>query len=238
MHENLVIFDCDGVLVDSEFIASRIFSEALSHYGYQISSEECLKRFTGVDENTCREIIMKETGLPIPEDYWALQKSKLLSAFESDLKPLLDPILNILNTFKISRCVASNSSRSHVLHSLKITDQLKYFSDNSIFNASQVAKPKPAADLFLFAAKEMGVKPENCVVIEDSSIGAEAAVAAGMQVILFVGGGNAQFDWYQTQMAKHQKPMVSTCHELLYEIQQAFQSDFCQFIRERNIALV
>lgn len=238
MQENLVIFDCDGVLVDSEFIASKVFSEALSSYGYHITTEECIKRFTGIDDQTCREIIMKESGIFIPDDYWEQQYSRLKKAYETELTPLLQPILNILNTFKISRCIASNASRDHVLNCLEITDQLGYFSENFIFTSSQVTRPKPSPDLFLFAAKEMGVKPEKCIVIEDSSIGAEAAIDAGMDVLLFAGASHAKFDWYQNQIAKHQKPVVTTCHELLYEIQQAAKSDFCQLIRESKVALV
>ena len=87
MSENLVIFDCDGVLVDSEFVSSRIFSEALSGYGYQISVEESIRRFTGVNEHNCRQIIMKESGIDIPIDYWTLQQPLLRKAYETELIP-------------------------------------------------------------------------------------------------------------------------------------------------------
>jgi len=224
MAENLIIFDCDGVLVDSEFISSRIFSEALSGYGYRISKEECIRRFTGVNEHARRDVIMKESGLNIPENYWDLQQSVLFKAYENDLKPLLQPVLEILNILKIPRCVASNSSRKHVVHCLKSTKQIEYFTDRSIFTSHQVSKAKPAPDLFLFAAREMGVKPENCIVIEDSSTGADAAIAAGMQVMMFLGGNHARFDWYRTQVAIHNKPMLSTWHEVACAIQQAIKA--------------
>ena len=159
MTENLVIFDCDGVLVDSEFIASRVFSEALLRYGYTISTEECIRRFTGLNEDTCREIIMKESGLNIPVDYWTLEQPNLLKAYETELTPLVQPVLEILDTLKIPLCVASNSSRSYVLYCLECTKQLRYFSDKSIFTSQQVPRPKPAPDLFLLAAKEMGARP-------------------------------------------------------------------------------
>jgi beta-phosphoglucomutase-like phosphatase (HAD superfamily) len=82
----------------------------------------------------------------------------------------------------------------------------------------QVSKPKPAPDLFLFAAKNMGVQPENCIVIEDSLIGAQAAIAAGMKVMMFLGGSHARFDWYKDQFSIHDVPMLSSCEELSHAI--------------------
>lgn len=221
MSENLVIFDCDGVLVDSEFISSKIFAEALTGYGYPISVEECIRRYTGVNEHLCREQIMQESGIKLPADYWALQQPNLQKAYERELTPLMQPVLEILDLLKIPLCVASNSSRNHVVHCLEFTKQLGYFNDSTIFTSQQVQKAKPAPDLFLFAAKQMGVKPENCIVVEDSSTGAHAAIAAGMQVLMFLGGSHARFHWYRNQVAKHDKPMLSTCHELSQAIQQA-----------------
>ena len=223
MAENLVIFDCDGVLVDSEFLSCSFFSEVLSSYGYQISVEECIRRFTGVNEHTCRQIIMEESGIDIPTDFWALQQPNLLKAYEKELIPLLEPVLEILDHLEIPRCVASNSSRNNVIYCLQCTKQLKYFTDRSIFTSQQVPKAKPVPDLFLFAAQEMGFKPENCIVVEDSSAGANAAIAAGMQVLMFVGGNHARFNWYRSQVAVHGKPLVPTCHELCFALQRLIQ---------------
>lgn len=223
MADNLVIFDCDGVLVDSEYVTSRIFAETLTAYGYPISIEDSIIRFTGINEHQCRHLIMHESGIDIPEDYWALQQSKLSKVYESDLKPLLQSVLETIDRLQIPKCVASNSARKHVVQCLEFTDQKKFFSNNSIFTSQQVPRPKPAPDLFLFAAREMGVKPENCIVIEDSSTGAQAAIAAGMQVLLFVGGGHAKFDWYQSLVSIHNKPMLSTSLDLSNAILQAMQ---------------
>ncbi len=220
MLEKLVIFDCDGVLVDSEFLSCRFFAEVLAIYGYQISVEECIRRFTGVNEHHCRQIIMEESGVDIPADFWVLQQPSLLKAYETELSPLLEPTLEILDHLEIPRCVASNSSRCNVIHCLQFTKQLKYFTDRSIFTSQQVPKAKPAPDLFLFAAQEMGVKPENCIVVEDSSAGAHAAIAAGMQVLMFVGGSHAGFNWYRDQVAVHGKPLLPTCYELSCALQQ------------------
>jgi HAD superfamily hydrolase (TIGR01509 family) len=214
MADKLVIFDCDGVLVDSEYMASKMFVKALSEYGYHISLEECIRRFTGVNEQVCRQMIIEETGFDIPEDYWAKAQKSLLKAYETDLVSLMQPVLKMLQLHNIPRCVASNSSREHVLHCLKFTDQLHYFTEDSIFNSKQVAKPKPAPDLFLFAARQMGFFCENCIVVEDSVIGAEAALAAGMEVLLFLGGKHAAFESYQSKVAVYDKPMFSSCKEL------------------------
>lgn len=221
MSKNLIIFDCDGVLVDSEAISSRVFCEAVLQYGYLISVEESIRKFSGMDEDSCRLLIRKESGIDMPTDYWDLQQPALLKAYETELVALMEPVLEILKGLNISRCVASNSSRSYVVHCLESTGLLGYFTDRSIFTFEQVAKAKPAPDLFLLAAKEMGVSPENCIVIEDSSVGAEAAIAAGMQVLMFVGGSHARSDSYRTRLAMYNKPILSSCQELLVAIFQA-----------------
>lgn len=219
MSKNLVIFDCDGVLVDSEFLASKVFSEVLTGYGYEISLEDCIRKFTGLDEHACRQVVLVESGISLPSDYWALHEPGLLKVFETELTHLVEPVLKLLDILKIPRCIASNNVRSNIIHSLELTNQMKYFSEKSIFTSQQVAKPKPAPDLFLFAANEMRVRPENCIVVEDSSAGARAAIAAGMQVLMFVGGSHARFEWYKERVSVHNKPMLSTPHELEDAIQ-------------------
>ena len=212
--KQLVIFDCDGVLVDSEYLANKVFTRALLNYGHSISIEDSIKRFTGVHEDRCREILMEEAKLDIPEDYWALEQANLLKTFELELTPLLNPFLEMLDELKIPKCVASNSSARHVLHCLELTETLKYFPKEAIFTSGLVAKPKPAPDLFLFAANQMGAHPNDCIVIEDSLAGAEAAKAAGMKVMIFLGGSHARFDWYQEQFTAHDAPLLSSLEEL------------------------
>lgn len=225
MSEKLVIFDCDGVLVDSEFVSSRVFSETLTSYGYPISTEESIRRFTGVNEHAARQIILKESAIDIPENYWTLQQPKLFKAFEAELKALIQPLLEALKAMNIVRCVASNSSRDHVIQCLSLTNQLAYFTDSSIFTSQQVSKGKPAPDLFLFAAKEMGFDPENCIVIEDSQAGIEAAIAAGMQVLAFTGGAHACLSSYRDKISAYGIPMVSNCKELLQAIKQLLTTE-------------
>ncbi len=219
MSEKLVIFDCDGVLVDSEFLANKVFVEAMSRYGYSISLEDSIRKFTGINEHTCREMILQEAGIDLPVDYWSSQLPVLQKAYQTALIPLLQPVLETLDQNKISRCVASNSARSHVVHCLEHTKQLKFFNKGAIFSAQQVAKPKPAPDLFLLAAKEMRVDPKNCLVIEDSLAGAQAAISAGMQVLMFLGGSHAQYSFYRNNVATLNRPMLTTCDELSEAIQ-------------------
>lgn len=224
--KQLIIFDCDGVLVDSEYLANKVFVKALLNYGYDISIEDSIKKFTGVHEHSCRDMLMEETQVDIPHDYWAREQPNLSRTFELELTPLLNPLLEMLDTLKIQRCVASNSSAKHVMECLGLTGTLKYFNKEAIFTAGQVTKPKPAPDLFLFAAKKMGVDPENCIVIEDSLAGAEAATAAGMNVMMFLGGSHARFDWYRDQFSTHK--VLSSCEELSHAIECSLKQGFTE----------
>ena len=222
MKKKLIIFDCDGVLVDSEYIINCIFSEALTSYGYQISTEESIKRFTGINEHDARQIILNESTADIPSNYWELQQPKLDKAYETKLNSLMQPVLEVLDLLQFPRCVASNSSRDHVKNCLKLSQQCNYFTEQTIFTSQQVKKPKPAPDLFLFAAHTMGFQPEDCIVVEDSSTGTQAALAAGMDVLIFLGGSHTRYDWYKNHFVKYNKPIVSSCQELLEKLKIHF----------------
>lgn len=221
--KQLIIFDCDGVLVDSEYLLNKVFAKALLNYGYQISIEDSIKRFTGVHQHTCREILMEEIQLDIPHDYWEREQANLSKTFSLELTALLNPLLEMLDELQIPKCVASNSAPHHVLQCLELTQTLKYFNKDAIFTSVQVSKPKPAPDLFLFAAKNMGVQPENCIVVEDSLAGAQAAAAAGMKVMMFLGGSHARFDWYKDQFSLHDVPLLSSCEELSHAIKNSLK---------------
>lgn len=220
MSEKLVIFDCDGVLIDGEPIVNKIFTKTLVGYGYPITEDECIRRFTGLNEQDCRNIVMQELGIYIPETYWEELKPVVFDAFRKGLPGLQHSLLDELSSNKIQRCVASNSSISYLHEVLELSDQRKYFADDAIFSAEQVAKPKPAPDLFLHAAHTMGYTPENCIVVEDSTTGAKAALAAGMQVLLFVGASHARHDWYRESLAVYNRPMCTSSDELCLRIQQ------------------
>lgn len=224
MMNKLVIFDCDGVLVDSEIISNRIDAEALTSFGYPITAEESIKRFTGLNAKAVRKIILNESGIDIPLDYLTSQQPIVMKAFETELSSLIKPVLESINEMKISRCVASSSPRNRVILCLELTEQFIYFNDQSIFTSQQVSNGKPAPDLFLFAANQMGFKTKDCIVIEDSAAGIEAAVSADMRVIAFLGGGHARHDWYQEKIQAYDVPIARNCNELLQVLENLLQT--------------
>lgn len=228
MMNKLVIFDCDGVLVDSEIIANRIDAEALTSIGYEITTEESIRRFTGLNAKTVRQMILNESGKEIPLEYLSSKQSILLKAFEMELLPLMKPILELIEEKKINRCVASSSPRDRVIRSLELTDQFMFFNEQSIFTSQQVSRGKPAPDLFLFAASQMKFSPRNCIVIEDSSAGIEAAIAAGMKVICYLGGSHAHFDWYQEKIEKYNVPIAKNCDDLLAILKSLLTCDYSE----------
>lgn len=213
--KKLVIFDCDGVLVDSEIISNRIDAEALTSMGYPITADESIRRFTGLNAKAVCQIILNESGIDIPLDYLIAQQPIVLKAFEAELVSLIKPVLEAIDKKKISRCVASSSQKNRVIRCLELTEQFMYFNDQSIFTSQQVSNGKPAPDLFLFAANQMGFNPEDCIVIEDSSAGIEAAISAGMDVIGFLGGGHAHHHWYQEKIHSYSVPIARNYNELL-----------------------
>lgn len=211
----LVIFDCDGVLVDSEILAHQGDIETLLAMGYPITLEESIKRFTGINENRFRQIIFEETGINIPDEFFEQRKHALLKTFKRHLNPLIEVVLLELYAKKINMCVASSSPRDRVTVALECTNQINFFLSSSIFVSQQVKKGKPAPDLFLLAADEMGYLPENCIVIEDSAAGIKAAISAGMDVIGFLGGSHAQYDWYAKNIKAFRVPVAKNSKELL-----------------------
>jgi HAD superfamily hydrolase (TIGR01509 family) len=213
--KNCIIFDCDGVLVDSEILAHQGDVETLLSMGYPITIEESIKRFTGVNDNSFRQIIFEEAGIVIPDDFFERRRKDLLKTFEADLKPLIETTLSFLSQKKINQCVASSSSRERVIRALELTGQHKFFSGSSIFTSQQVQRGKPAPDLFLFAADQMGYSHEECIVIEDSVPGINAAIAANMSVIGFLGGSHAQYDWYKNNIKSFNIPIAYNEQELL-----------------------
>jgi len=215
-----VIFDCDGVLVDSEIIAHNMGIKALAQFGCHISVEESIRLFTGVNDKTERKILLEEFGVDIPGQFFNDRQQATVDAFEIELNPLIKNILQVFQDQKIERCVASSSPRNRVLRALTLTNQLSFFHEDSIFTSQQVDKGKPAPDLFLYAAKKMGYFPQDCIVIEDSMAGIEAALTANMTVIGFLGGSHVQYEWYHQKIKNYGIPVVKNEEELLKILQQ------------------
>ncbi len=213
--KKLIIFDCDGVLVDSEIIAQRVGVEVLSEIGYSISVEESIKKFTGLNGAAERKIVYEESGITVSDDFFdQVRLPRTLDAFEQELEPLIMPVLEFVRERGFDRCVASSSERRRVKRSLSLTNQIQFFEEVNIFTAQLVKKPKPAPDLFLLAAKRMGYAPKDCLVIEDSISGVKAGLAANMSVIAFLGGTHAQYGWYQERMKAMNTPIAYNAAKL------------------------
>lgn len=210
-----MIFDCDGVLVDSEIIANRMDAEALTDLGYPLTTEESIRRFTGMNSESVRKLIIEESAIKLPDDFSIRQQQYICKAFETELKPLMQETLSKLAKYHFDKCVASSSPRSRVIHSLKLTNQHPFFEEEHIFTSEQVKLGKPAPDLFLWAAHNMRYDPQNCIVIEDSVSGVQAALAAKMNVIGFLGGTHAQYPWYQDKIRSFSIPIAHNAEDLL-----------------------
>lgn len=184
----LVIFDCDGVLIDSEVISGKVLIALLADLGVEIDFAYVQRNFIGRSFQKVAAEIADRFGLSLPHDFEATYRAKLLKAFETQLQPT-SGIVDLLSALNVKHCVATSSSPERVGRSLQITDLRRFFADN-VFTASLVKNGKPAPDLFLLAAKKMGVGPENCLVIEDSVPGIQAALNAQMSVYHYAGGSH------------------------------------------------
>ncbi|MDQ0393442.1 HAD-IA family hydrolase [Labrys monachus] len=186
---DLLICDCDGVLVDSEVLACRIDAEELAERGFQnYPLQEILKRFAGVSQTDMIKAIEAESGRTIGDDFAASVTRRVQEALKNDLLPLPDAA-QILAALPIRKCVASSSEPRKLDLALAVTGLTPYFRPH-VYSAILVKQGKPAPDLFLYVARDMGVTPDRCCVIEDSAAGVAAGIAAGMSVIGFTGGAH------------------------------------------------
>lgn len=190
MAHDLIIFDCDGVLIDSEVIACRTDAACLAEIGIMISAEEIMDRYVGISAAAMFADIELRHGRSLPADFAEIVGGCVAAAFETDLRPVPGVEL-VLQALSLRHCVASSSAPARLRHSLSLTGLLHYF-DPHIFSATQVARGKPAPDLFLFAAASMQAPPDACLVVEDSEAGVRAAVAAEMRAIGFTGGSHCR----------------------------------------------
>jgi HAD superfamily hydrolase (TIGR01509 family) len=183
----LLIFDCDGVLVDSESLACQVDADVLGELGLPYTADEIARQFVGKSMKDMIARIEADHGRALPGDFAERINRTLFARFETDLKPIAGVRKAILS-LPHPRCVASSSVPQRIALSLRVTGLADLF--DNIFSATQVARGKPAPDLFLLAAERMGARPDECLVIEDSPAGVQAAIAAGMRVIGFVGGSH------------------------------------------------
>jgi len=184
----LVIFDCDGVLVDSESLGCRTLIELAAECGVDIDLEEALHLFQGRKMSVCVDEIERRRGAPVPDSFVTTVRTRMADAFRRELKAI-DGVRSVLDAINLPYCVASSGPREKIQLSLELTGLLPLFADR-IFSAYEVGSWKPDPGLFLHAAKAMGAAPAACAVIEDSTPGVEAGIAAGMQVFAYTPAGD------------------------------------------------
>jgi HAD superfamily hydrolase (TIGR01509 family) len=185
---SLFIFDCDGVLIDSEVISARQLIEELKGYGVDMDMTFVSRHFLGRSYPVVLKEVRERWGVQLPDRFEADYRARLLAAFERDLK-VMPGVVETLHTLAIPYCLATSSSPERMRKSLEITGLTSLF-EGLTFTASEVARGKPAPDLFLHAAARMGADPAACIVLEDSLNGIRAGLAAGMQVWRFTGGSH------------------------------------------------
>jgi HAD superfamily hydrolase (TIGR01509 family) len=187
---SLIIFDCDGVLVDSEGIASRVTAKAMCELGLAISEAAALEAFKGLRMQTCLDMIRERLGRPLPPAFEAELRARTAAAFKDALLPVqgIEAALDRLDT---DYCVASSGPLDKIRLSLSLTGLLPRF-EGRIFSAYEVGSWKPEPGLFLHAAAAMGTAPAHTVVVEDSVVGARAGRAAGMRVLGYARGAEAR----------------------------------------------
>ena len=207
----LLIFDCDGVLVDSEPLACRVDEEVLGGLGFPITAEDIRRRYIGKSLKDMIAGIEAEHGRRLPEDFGVRLNATLLERFRSELQPIAG-VRDAVLALPARRCVASSSLPERIALSLMVTGLIDLFDHR--FSSAQVARGKPAPDLFLFAADRMGAPPQDCIVIEDSVYGVEAARAAGMRVIGFTGGGHCGPEHGDALQARGADAVIGTMGQL------------------------
>ena len=183
----LAIFDCDGVLVDSEPLTSRAMQRVLARYNLRLELDEIQARFHGVSNNQIHDTVLTHWGVQLPDDIVSLFEEGARIAVEDGLRaiPGVADAVRAVAASGMAVCVGSNGSPDAIAQRLKLTGLYDWF-EGRMFSAAMVAHGKPYPDVFLHAAETMGFPPSECVVIEDSDAGVQAALAAGMRVLAYV----------------------------------------------------
>ncbi|WP_446040041.1 HAD family hydrolase [Streptomyces sp. SID1121] len=187
MRYELVIFDNDGVLVDSEPLSNTILAGYLTELGHPTSYEDSLRDYMGAAVHRVHDLVKERTGQLLPAEFDDVLHARVFAAFERELQPV-DGVVELLGKLAadgVPYCVASSGSHERIRVGHRKTGLDRWFDDAVIFSAQDVGRGKPAPDLFLHAAARMGVAPDRCVVVEDSPLGVAAARAAGMEVYAF-----------------------------------------------------
>lgn len=209
MKVNSIVFDCDGVLIDSEIIANRIEVEVKTELGFPITLEEQLKKFVGLGMS--HPVVQAELQR-LPADYWQMVDDRVKIAYINELKAI-DGVVEILEQLSLPKCVASSSEPDWLAFKLKHTKLIHHF-PNAIFSGRMVKNSKPAPDLFLLALEKMGWDASGCLVVEDSVAGVEAGKAAGLTVCGFTGGAHIYPGHAERLIAAGADHMISNFSQL------------------------
>ena len=185
---DLVIFDCDGVLVDSEPISNRVLADLLTEIGLPTTLEQSLRLFLGKSWKDNFLIIQERLGRTPPQELYEIYTNRMYQAFEAELKPI-PGIESALDQISLKTCVAASGPHMKIRKTLGVTGLLPRF-ENHIFSADDVENGKPAPDLFLYACEKMGSKSSSSVVVEDALPGVKSAVSAGMTVLAYTPSGD------------------------------------------------
>ncbi|MGW2786882.1 HAD family hydrolase [Streptomyces populi] len=187
MRYDLIIFDNDGVLVDSEPISNTLLAAYLTELGHPTSYEDSLRDYMGSAMHRIHDLVLERTGRRLPDDFDDVFHARVFAAFERELKPVpgAGQVLEKLAADGVPYCVASSGSHERIRVGHRTTGLDRWFDEGRVFSSQDVGRGKPAPDLFLHAAERMGVRPEKCAVVEDSPLGVQAANAAGMDVYGF-----------------------------------------------------
>jgi phosphoglycolate phosphatase len=216
---DLVIFDCDGVLVDSEPLANRVFVQMLREYGYTIDEASYLREFSGQTIHNRMKVASQKLNWTPPMNFLSAFHERLSALTEKELSPV-DGIHALIESLPTPICVASNGSREEIVLRLKLAQLTHHFGDR-IFSGLEVPHPKPAPDVYLAAANSFNIPPERCIVIEDSVPGVTAAVRAGMKVY-----GHAAFTPVEELRAANATPF-SNMAELKSILTELSMIQFC-----------
>ena len=216
--KDLVIWDCDGVLVDSEALLKQSEVEAINDaaIGVTVTRDDCNRLFSGFAPEAGEANFLKEYGTPLPKDFFKDQIEGSAELFRKRLTQLNAKTVLALHAAGRKQVVASGSPRDRVLVCLEVAGIDHCFTPEQVFTREDVpGRGKPQPDMFLLAAERSGVAPSACVVVEDSTAGVRAAQAAEMECVGFLGGGHAQADWYRDNLGAFGIPMTYSDTELL-----------------------
>jgi len=187
---DLIIFDCDGVVLDSEIVSAEVLIELVAQQGISTDLQYVYRNCLGRSFPTVAKRLGQQFDIELGSDFEARYRENLFQRFETELREM-HGIRQVLDDLRIPFCLATSSSPQRVKKSLALVGLSTYF-EGRVFTASQVENGKPAPDLFLFAAAQMDVPIDRCLVVEDSVVGVQAGLAADMAVLRFVGGGHIQ----------------------------------------------